>query len=93
MPGPWAALQGDAGIANELAGFVRALEARCGRWIGGGAGVAEGGGLRVTGIGRETLAGIGRAVQAVRQGERAAAAEGQRLAEGARMRTGPRMGA
>ena len=92
----WAALQADGRVAAELAGFVRAVEGRL--WADAlramdrrGDGVAETGGLREAGVDRATLAEIGRVVQAVRHGERAGA-EGQRLAAGARMRAGPKMG-
>ncbi len=43
------------------------------------------------GISRAALAEVGEVVQAVRHGERAAAAEAHRLTQGERMRSGPRM--
>ena len=94
--GAWATLQADGRVAGELASFVRAVEGRLGAEAlramdRRGAGVAETGGLREAGVDRATLAEIGRVVQAVRHGERAGA-EGQRLAAGARMRAGPKMG-
>uniref|UniRef100_UPI00262EF950 BID domain-containing protein n=1 Tax=uncultured Jannaschia sp. TaxID=293347 RepID=UPI00262EF950 len=93
--GAWTSLQADGRVAGELASFVRAVETRLGpdavrAMDRRGAGVVEDASTRGLGIDRATLGEIGRAVQAVRHGERAAA-EGQRLAAGARMRSGPKM--
>ena len=63
---------------------------RCGRWTGAGPGWRRQAVCGRQGVDRATLGEIGRVVQAVRHGERAGA-EGQRLAEGARMRAGPKM--